>query len=465
MPGGHPLQNLSSHGHSILNSYDHGMSATHEIGHWLGLMHPFTHPARADGTPIGDPCHADDIDRGDHIVDTPPQWKAWRVCARPIESYNSVFGKAAIAALILHAAAVPIIPITTTATVETSLKHLQHLADGDIANQGRTQVQTLHSSSRNVSSEQGSKPAPHTQLAKRSLFSPSEDELRLVMIHEKLNQHNVTDAQLLTATTPKPNCWLKLTDAQVDAIIAANEASLKSGEDYRVMYEEVEFEKDYHLPDYAGERKHLDQINRVLLANLTLPEIHDLFHSEGQPITLTDEQVDAALSSHYARTESTAPVFCGEDVDGCTEGVIRFQELHEQFNRHNVTEGQIATAIKPQFRGQLINLSNAQVDAIAAADEAPVSPIGFTGFDSAHRIADYPKERKHLDQINSVLLANLTLPESHTLFHSKDGQAINLADEEVDAALSAHYGATSAHYAREYELNKPRGRTEPQQID
>jgi len=364
--------------------------------------------------------------------------------------------KAAVAALILHAVAAPIIPGTTNSMVETSSEHLQQLADGEIANKARIQVQTLESSSRNISLEQGSRPAPHIQLARRLTFGPSDDEVNLFKIREKFNQHNVTDAQILTATTPKPDQWLKLTDAQVDAIIAANEAPLKSGEDYRVLYNELEIDKDYNLSNYEGERKHLDQINRVLLANLSLPEIHDLFHSTGQPITLTDEQVDAALHSHYARTGSTAPVFCGEDdVDGCTEGVMRFQELHGHFRRYNLTDGQIATAIMPQFRGRLINLSDAQVDPIAAADEAPVSPIQFTGFNSTYEIADYPKERKHLDQINRVLLANLTLPEIKSLFHSKDGQPITLADEEVDAALSAHYGAISAHYAREYKANSP----------
>jgi hypothetical protein len=363
--------------------------------------------------------------------------------------------KAAVAALILRAAAAPIIPATTNAMVETSREHLQQLADGGIANKARIQVQVLAPNDSNICLEQGSDPAPHIQLAKRLTYGPSDDERHLIEIREKLNRHNVTDAQLLTATTPKPNQWLKLTDVQVDAIIAANEAPLRSGEDYRLVYEELEFDKDYNLPNYEGERKHLDQINRVLLANLSLPEIHDLFHSAGRPITLTDEQVDAALSSHYARTESTAPVFCGEDVDGCTEGVMRFQELHGQFRRHNLTDGQIATAIMPQSRGRLINLSDAQVDAIAAADEAPVSPIQFTGFNFTYEIADYPKERKHLDQINRVLLANLTLPEIHNLFHSKDGQPITLADEEVDAALSAHYGAISAHYAREYKANSP----------
>jgi len=368
---------------------------------------------------------------------------------------RGVLRKAAIVALILHAAAAPIIPAATNAMVETSREHLPYLADAEIANEAGIQVQTLDSNNRNVSLEQGSTPAPHIQLAKRSMFLRSNNEMHLIEIREKFNQHNVTDAQLLTATTPKPNQWLKLTDVQVDAIIAANEAPFRSGEDYRLLYEELELDKDYNLPNYEEERKHLDQINRVLLANLSLPEIHDLFHSASRPITLTDEQVDAALSSHYARTESTAPVFCGEDVDGCTEGVMRFQELHGRFRRHNLTDGQIATAIMPQSRGRLINLSDAQVDAIAAADEAPVSPIQFTGFNSTYEIADYPKEMKHLDQINRVLLANLTLPEIHNLFHSKDGQSITLADEEVDAALSAHYGAISAHYAREYKANSP----------
>lgn len=363
---------------------------------------------------------------------------------------------AAVAALTLHAVAAPIVPGTANTMVETSSEHLQQVADGEIANNARIQVQTLESSSRDISLEHGSRPTPHLEFAKRLTLGPSADEVNLFEIRGKFNQHNVTDAQILTATTPKPDQWLKLTDAQVDAIIAANEASLKSGEDYRVMYNDLDIDKDYNLTNYKRERKHLDQINRVLLANLSLPEIQDLFHSAGQPITLTDEQVDAALGSHYARTESTAPVFCGEDVGGCTEGVLRFQRLHGQFSRHNVTEGQTATAIMPQFRGQIINLSDAQVDAIAAADEAPVSPIEFIGFNFTHEIADYPKERKHLDQINRVLLVNLTLPEIHTLFHSKDDQPITLADEEVDTALSIHYGAISAHYARETRNNGAR---------
>lgn len=276
-------------------------------------------------------------------------------------------------------------------------------------------------------------------MVRRLEFSENEDTVHLIKIREKFNQHNVTDAQLLTATTPKQDQWLNLTDAQVDAIIAANEAPLKSGKDYDLHYDDVKFYKNYNLVNYEGERKHLDQINRVLLANLSLPEIHELFHSAGQPIRLTDEKVDAALSSHYARTTSTVPVFCGEDTGGCDEGFLRFGRLHGHLSRHNLTDGQIGTAIMPQKEGRLIDLSNAQVDAIAAADEAPVKPSPFSGFTSTYEIADYPKERKHLDQINRVLLANLTLPEIYTLFHSKDGQPITLTDREVDAALSAHY--------------------------
>jgi len=352
---------------------------------------------------------------------------------------HAALRKAAIAALILHVAAAPIIPITTNTTVETSRKHLQYLPNGEITNEARTEGQTPNPSNSNISLEHGLRPAPHIQLARRLEFADNEDTVHLIEIREKFHQHNVTDAQLLTATTPKPGQWLNLTDAQVDAIIAANEAPLKSGEDYSLHYNDIEFDKDYNLVNYEGDRKHLDQINRVLLANLSLPEIHDLFHSAGQPITLTDEKVDAALSSHYARTHPTVEVFCGDDVGGCDESVIRFQRLHGHFSRYNLTEGQIGTAIMPQKEGRLIDLSNAQVDAIAAADEAPVKPSPFSGFTSTYEIADYPKERKHLDKINRVLLANLTLPEIYTLFHSKDGQPITLTDREVDAALSAHY--------------------------
>lgn len=79
MPGGHPIDNNTFYGH--------GISATHEIGHWMGLMHPWTHPER------GDPCHADDTNEGDQIVDTPPQTLEWRHCYKSIEKYDSCPGQ------------------------------------------------------------------------------------------------------------------------------------------------------------------------------------------------------------------------------------------------------------------------------------------------------------------------------------------------------------------------------------
>lgn len=342
---------------------------------------------------------------------------------------------AAIAALIFYATAAPIIPAIPDKIVETSRQQFQHLAGGGLP---EIQAPSLDSEIRNISLGQEERATPYLHLAKRKEIVYDEDTIRLMEIRRRFDQHNVTEAQLLTATTPRQGQWLKLTDAQIDAIIAANEAPVKSGEDYRVPYDYIETDQKYKIGNYERERKHLDQINRVLLANLSLPEIHDLFHYESRPVTLADEEVDAALSSHYGQTEGNTLMFCDDDFV-CTEGSFRYGQLRGQLISHNLTEGRIAAAIMPKFQGGLINLSNAQVDAIAAADEAPVRPGEYAGFNSTHVIADYPKERKHLDQINRVLLANLTLPEIRDLFHSKDGQPIILTDEEVDTALSAHY--------------------------
>lgn len=299
----------------------------------------------------------------------------------------------------------------------------------EIPNGTATHARGSESITRYMPPGQGPRPATSSvRWAKRG--SAEEDHS---FDYNPWEEHNVTLAQYLMATHPRADKQLEITEAQRNAIIAANEAPVRRDD----QHAEVLLENNgtsYQIVYYEKERKRMDQINRVLLANLSLPEIYDVFHFADQPITVTDDTVDRAMIRHYSRTKSMAPVNCGKDVTNCNESMMRWGGIQGCLVAHNVSQGQIGTAIIPIPPYQ-IDLSDAQVDAIVAADGAPVRLDPYAGVTSTFKVLDYPKERKHLDQINRALLANLTLTEIYTLFHAEDGQPIYLTDEEVDAAL------------------------------
>jgi len=105
--------------------------------------------------------------------------------------------------------------------------------------------------------------------------------------------HNLTVYQRLAALMTELDATsdTDLTDAQVDAIVSAEQAPFSQ-----------EVEEEYGIThDLVNERRQLVQIYKVLEAKLSSAEIYNLFHSEdGIPIMLSDEKVDAAIAAHNA---------------------------------------------------------------------------------------------------------------------------------------------------------------------
>lgn len=86
-------------------------------------------------------------------------------------------------------------------------------------------------------------------------------------------------------------------------------------------------------------------------------------------------------------------------------------------------------------------LSDAQVDAVVAADEPLFDPTASPDQDT-EREDNAPHEdhqdKRHIKHIYQTLNANFSLPEIHELFHDEHGVPIMLSDKEVDAAIAAH---------------------------
>jgi len=80
------------------------------------------------------------------------------------------------------------------------------------------------------------------------------------------------------------------------------------------------------------------------------------------------------------------------------------------------------------------DLTDAQVDAIVSAEQAPFNQNVKEEYGVTH---DLVNEKRQLVQIYKVLDAKLSSAEIYNLFHSKDGLPIMLSDEKVDAAIAA----------------------------
>lgn len=107
--------------------------------------------------------------------------------------------------------------------------------------------------------------------------------------------------------------YTPLTDAQADAVIAANESPTPA-DNKRALSE-----PEAHLD--LAERQHVAHIYKVMNAKFSLEDIHKLFHSESKPIRLIDGQVDTAIAAHdaylkcYFGIASDLPVLPGFDAD------------------------------------------------------------------------------------------------------------------------------------------------------
>ncbi len=247
---------------------------------------------------------------------------------------------------------------------------------------------------------------------------------RAVEMWTRFREHNGTLAQFAVATSDRDGWSINITDAQLDAVIAADEApdeQRDTPEDEGISW------------DYDEEKRHIDHIYKTLNASFSLSEIHTLFHdSNGLPIMLSDGEVDAAIDAHFP-AEAKAFIDCERHFPNC--GSPRFIKINEKFEAHNVSAAQRHAAMQTEDPQVPTELSEAQVDAIVAADEAS-SDQDADGEDNAPY--DFQQDVRHIKHIYRALNASFSPSEIHQLFHNKDGLPIMLSDQEVDAAIAAH---------------------------
>jgi len=262
---------------------------------------------------------------------------------------------------------------------------------------------------------------------------------RFHVINKFFQAHNVSSAHRDAAMqTEDPRVPTELSDAQVNAIVAADEASSDqdTGEDDGVPYD---FEQDV---------RHIKHIYRTLNASFSLTEIHQLFHNkDGLPIMLSDGEVDAAITAHAATTARAVKRDEGySETHFPIDESPRYYKIETEFAAYNLTSAQwTAAIINEDDIYSIKNPTDAQVDAIISAEQAPFSQEADQEDGVTH---DLKKEKQQLAQIYKVLDAKLSPTEIYHLFHSKDGLPIMLSDEEVDAAIVAHSASPVPQVAR-----------------
>lgn len=182
---------------------------------------------------------------------------------------------------------------------------------------------------------------------------------RVVEMWKRFREHNGTLAQFAVVTSDRDGWSINITDAQLDAVIAADEAP----------DEQRDTPEDEGLSwDYDEEKRHIDHIYKTLNASFSLSEIHTLLHdSNGLPIMLSAGEVDAAIDAHFP-ADAKVIIDCERHFPNC--GSPRFIEINEKFKAHNVSSAQRRAAMQTEDPKVPTELSVAQVDAIVAADEA-----------------------------------------------------------------------------------------------
>ncbi|KAL8822522.1 MAG: hypothetical protein Q9191_006741 [Dirinaria sp. TL-2023a] len=121
---------------------------------------------------------------------------------------------------------------------------------------------------------------------------PTEEEKMFIGERTFLASLNVSSLQVQAATVDEHNKPIVLEGNQLDYIIAADESPTDAH-----VHDHIK-PQDPRLP---AERKHLAHIYRVAKEYLPKLVVHDLFHSsDGKPIRVTDEKVDAAIRDYRA---------------------------------------------------------------------------------------------------------------------------------------------------------------------
>lgn len=263
---------------------------------------------------------------------------------------------------------------------------------------------------------------------------------RVVEMWKRFREHNGTLAQFAVATSDRDGWSINITDAQLDAVIAADEAP----------DEQRDTPEDEGLSwDYDEEKRHIDHIYKTLNAGFSLSDIHILFHnSDGLPIRLSDASIDAAMAERAANAVRTVKrdfeTDCERHFPNC--GSPRFIKINKLFRENNVSSAQRHAAMQTEDPQVPTELSDAQVDAIVAADESSFDQDAADRKGSSDQDADgedntpydFQQDVRHIKHIYRALNASFSLSEIHKLFHNKDGLPIMLSDQEVDAAIVAH---------------------------
>ncbi len=242
--------------------------------------------------------------------------------------------------------------------------------------------------------------------------------------------HNVSGFHLDMVTHSKDGSPVILTHAQMDAIIAADEDP-DGPFDYEPNRGLAALNRD------PTDRQHVEQIYRVMDANLSRDEIHDLFHSKlEKPIKISDAKVDSAIITHAA----TAPKKARSDKS-FEDSLPRIPKAeaydkHLELHNFNVSWYQSMAATHKKDGGGSA-LTEAQEQAIVAADRDPSLP--------KYEENDYyyDSERHRVKQIFTTMNAGMSLGQIHKLFHSESGKPIRVSDEEVESAIAAHVAAAA----------------------
>ena len=144
------------------------------------------------------------------------------------------------------------------------------------------------------------------------------------------------------------------------------------------------------------------------------------------------------------------PKYFGPTDNPLTPEEIRLNEEWHEFSKHNVSTTQVETATHGGKDLHVISLTDAQLDAITAADESPTDTDsmrylpGTLASPVKREDMQNPAEKEHLAHIYKVMKANFSHDEIYSLFHSSDGEPIRLTDEAVDGAITAHKAFATA---------------------
>lgn len=237
-------------------------------------------------------------------------------------------------------------------------------------------------------------------------------------IYKEFMEHNVTTGQYLAATQTEGRQAIVLTDAQVDAILAADEAP-----------EPVPYV--WHSWDGDGrERAHLSQIYRALDAGLSLQDIHGIFHdADGMPFYPTDVDADEKIAAAAGKAKLAKRNSVTYDDSAAPDAWI-----HISFASYNITPALQLVALYDEDNNYH-TISKRRVDAICATSYRSVRP------DKEEEKPDLPRERRRLEMVYRAMDGGIDWSYLDSLFHHERwSKGYDLDEESVDYSIDIYYG-------------------------